>query len=75
VDGSGRLQTVRREGDPLFHSLIERLDELTGVPIVLNTSFNLQGEPIVCTPRDALRTFASSGMDALVIGPFVVTKP
>ena len=74
VDGSARLQTVRHESDPLFQSLIERFGALTGVPVVLNTSFNVQGEPIVCSPKDALRTFASCGMNALVMGPFVLEK-
>jgi carbamoyltransferase len=74
VDGSARLQTVTREDDPLYHALLSRFHELTGVPLVLNTSFNLAGEPIVCSPFDALRTFFTCGMDALVIGRFLVRK-
>jgi carbamoyltransferase len=74
VDGSARPQTVEREVNPLYWRLIQQFGERTGVPVVMNTSFNLRGEPIVCTPPDAIRTFFSSGMDALVIGSFVVEK-
>ena len=74
VDGSGRLQTVTREQNPLYYRLIEAFERLTGVPVVLNTSFNLKGEAIVCTPTDAISTFYSSGLDALVIGNTVVEK-
>jgi len=74
VDGSGRLQTVHREVSPRYHRLIEKFAEATGVPLVLNTSFNLKGEPIVATPQDALRTFYKSGMDVLVLGNAIVRK-
>lgn len=74
VDGSARPQTVSLEGDPVFHRLISRFHELTGVAAVLNTSFNLAEEPIVCSPQDALRTFYSSGLDVLVLGNKVLTK-
>ena len=74
VDYTGRLQTVDRETNPLFYSLIEQFGQLTEVPMVLNTSFNLNGEPIVCTPKDALRTFFSCGLDILVMGNYVVKK-
>jgi len=74
VDGSGRLQTVFREESPLYYGLIETFGEASGVPVVLNTSFNLRGEPIVNTPTDAYHTFMSSEMDALVIGNFFITK-
>lgn len=74
VDGSARVQTVKREDNPLFHSLLREFGSITGVPVLMNTSFNLRGEPIVCTPADALATFARSGMDALVIGKFLVRK-
>lgn len=60
--------------NPRFHALIEELDRRTGVPIVLNTSFNLNGEAIVCTPTDAIRTFFSCGLDALILGDYLVTK-
>jgi len=74
VDGTGRLQTVGEKQNPLFHSLIEAFHKRTGVPVVLNTSFNLKGEPVVCTPEDAVRTFFSCGLDALVIGNHVLRK-
>ena len=74
VDGSGRLQAVVREETPLYHRLIETFGEASGVPVVLNTSFNLRGEPIVNTPADAYRTFMASEMDALVVGNFLLTK-
>ena len=74
VDGSARPQTVERDVNPLYWRLIQQFGECTGVPVVMNTSFNLRGEAIVCTPTDALRTFFSSGMDALVIGSFLVEK-
>lgn len=74
VDGSARPQTVERDVSPLYWRLIYEFGQCTGVPVVMNTSFNLRGEPIVCSPTDAIRTFFSSGMDALVIGNFVVEK-
>ena len=74
VDGSARVQTVSRADEPLYYELIEHFYRLTGVPVVLNTSFNLAGEPIVCSPNDALRTTFTSGVDALVIGHYLVTK-
>jgi carbamoyltransferase len=74
VDGSARPQTVERDVNPLYWQLIHEFGERTGIPVIMNTSFNLRGEPIVCTPTDAIRTFFSSGMDALVIGSFVVEK-
>jgi carbamoyltransferase len=74
VDGTGRLQAVVKEENPLYYRLIERFGEKTGVPVILNTSFNLKGEPIVTSPADAYSTFMRSGMDVLVIGPFVVEK-
>jgi carbamoyltransferase len=74
ADGSGRLQVVRRHSNPRFYGLIERFAEATGVPVLLNTSFNLRGEPIVASPEDAVKTFASSGIDLLVLDRFVVRK-
>src|SRR5229473_4409330 len=74
VDGTGRLQTVFREHSPRYYGLIERLGKATGVPVVLNTSFNLKGEPIVTTPANAFHTFSASEMDTLVLGNFVVDK-
>lgn len=73
-DGTGRLQTVGEADNPLYWRLISSFEAVTGVPIVLNTSFNVQGEPIVCSPADALRTFYTSGLDVLVMGPCIVRK-
>ena len=74
VDGSARPQTVEKDVNPLYWRLISEFGRRTGVPVVMNTSFNLRGEAIVHTPTDALRTFFSSGMDSLVIGSFLVEK-
>ncbi|MCS3662057.1 carbamoyltransferase family protein [Salinibacter ruber] len=74
VDGSTRPQTVEKDVNPRYWRLIDQFRQRTGVPVVLNTSFNLRGEPIVRTPTDAVRTFFSSGMDTLVIGGYVVEK-
>jgi len=74
VDGTGRLQTVFREQNPRYYNLIERFGQATGVPLVLNTSFNLRGEPIVNTPANAYNTFSKSEMDMLVLENFVVEK-
>jgi len=75
-DGTGRVQTVTEEDNGLYYRLIRTFDEKTGVPVVINTSFNVRGEPIVCTPADAYHTFVHTGIDALVIGNYVVTtKP
>jgi carbamoyltransferase len=73
VDGTGRLQTVTREANPRYHSLISAFRELTGVPVVLNTSFN-DNEPIVCKPEEALDCFLRTQMDALVLGDFLITR-
>jgi carbamoyltransferase len=74
VDGSARPQTVDKEIEPLYWNLINEFGKRTGVPVLMNTSFNLRGEAIVNTPTDAIRTFFSSGMDALVIGSYLVEK-
>jgi carbamoyltransferase len=74
VDGSARPQTVEKEINPLYYRLIDEFGKRTGVPVVMNTSFNLRGEAIVHTPTDAIRTFFSSGMDALFLGSFLVEK-
>jgi carbamoyltransferase len=74
VDGSARPQTVEKEINPLYYRLIDEFGKRTGVPVVMNTSFNLRGEAIVHTPTDAIRTFFSSGMDALLLGSFLVEK-
>ena len=72
--GTARIQTVHSDANPLYYSLIDRFGQATGVPVVLNTSFNVRGEPIVNTPQDALNTFANSGIDTLVMGNFLVDK-
>jgi len=74
-NGTGRLQSVREEWNSGYYNLIKKFDEATGVPVLLNTSYNLRGEPIVNTPAEALNTFAASDLDQLVMGPFLVKKP
>jgi carbamoyltransferase len=74
VDGTGRLQTVGKDTNPRYYRLIDTFGQATGVPVVLNTSFNLRGEPIVNTPKEAFHTFTESGMDVLVLGDYVVEK-
>lgn len=74
ADGTGRLQTVFKETNPRYHRLIEKFGEATGIPVILNTSFNLKGEPIVTTPENAFNTFSKSGMDALVLKNCLVEK-
>jgi carbamoyltransferase len=73
VDGSARLQTVDKEENPRFWALLKQFEELTGLPVILNTSFNLKGQPIVKDPEVALETFVVSNLDALVIGDYLVT--
>ena len=73
-EGTGRLQTVRAEWNPRYYGLLRRFGEATGVPVLMNTSFNLRGEPIVTTPANAFSTFRRSGLDVLVLGDFVVRK-
>lgn len=74
VDGTGRLQTLERTDNPLYYDLIETYAKKTGVPIIINTSFNVRGEPIVCTPMDAVHCFLKTDIDYLVMGPFLVRK-
>ena len=74
VDGSGRLQTVVKATNPAYHRMIEKFAEKTGVPVILNTSFNLKGEPIVETPAQAFNTFSRSEMDVLYLRNFVIDK-
>jgi len=75
VDGSGRLQTVFKDTNPSYHGIIRRFGELTGVPVIMNTSFNLKGEPIVESPAHAFNTFSLSGMDLLLLNNYVVRAP
>ncbi len=74
ADHTARVQTVTAETNPRYYALLRAFARLTGVPVLLNTSFNLKGEPIVCSPKDAIRTFYSSGLDFLVLGNFIVAK-
>ena len=74
VDGSGRVQTVERRFNPRFHDLISEVGRLSGIPVVLNTSFNVRGEPIVCTVDEAYDCFLRTGMDVLVAGRCFLTK-
>jgi len=74
VDGTARPQTVKKSINKKYHKLIECFMKETGVPVLLNTSFNIKGEPIVCKPLDAIRTFYGSGLDYLIIGNYVISK-
>lgn len=74
VDYSARVQTVHHQTNPRYHELLEAFNELTGCPVLINTSFNVRGEPIVCTPEDAWRCFMRTGMDYLVIGNRILDK-
>ncbi|MDP9121549.1 MAG: carbamoyltransferase [Acidobacteriota bacterium] len=74
VDYSARIQTVSREDNPRYHALITEFERLTGYGVIVNTSFNVRGEPIVCTPEDAYRCFMRTEMDHLVLGPFLLDK-
>ena len=74
VDYSARIQTVAAEANPLFHELLVRFEQATGCPMLINTSFNVRGEPIVCSPDDAYRCFINTQMDALVIGSYVLLR-
>ncbi|HPU97131.1 MAG TPA: carbamoyltransferase [Candidatus Hydrogenedentes bacterium] len=74
VDNSARIQTVRREDHPLYHALIEAFYRKTGCPVIINTSFNVRGEPIVCTPREAFTCFMRTHMDYLCMGHFLLDK-
>ena len=73
-DGTARIQTINRSQNPAYYALLKAFYEKTGVPVLINTSFNTRGEPIVCTPRDAVESFWTSPLDALVIGSFMLTK-
>ena len=75
VDNSARVQTVHQDTNPKFYKLLKKFKEITGCPILVNTSFNVRGEPIVCTPEDAFRCFMGTGLDILVIGDYVLLKP
>jgi carbamoyltransferase len=74
VDGSARVQTVSAAMNPLYHRLLEAFEQETGCPVLVNTSFNVRGEPIVCTPEDAFRCFRNTHLDVLVLGSYLITK-
>ncbi|MBI2569266.1 MAG: carbamoyltransferase [Candidatus Schekmanbacteria bacterium] len=74
VDGSARIQSIRRQQNPLYYDVVAEFGRRTGVPVLINTSFNVRSEPIVCTPADAVRCFLRTGMDDLIIGPYHVVK-
>ena len=75
VDYSARIQTVHSDTNPRFYKLLEAFDEQTGCPVLVNTSFNVLGDPIVCTPDDAYRGFRRTEMDYLVLENFLLSKP
>jgi carbamoyltransferase len=74
VDGTARIQTINRSQNPPYYDLLRAFRDRTGVPVLVNTSFNTRGEPIVCTPRDAIESYLTSPLDALVIGSFLLEK-
>jgi len=74
VDGSGRLQTIRRHQNPLYYDLIKEFGKLSGIPILINTSFNIRGEPIVCSPYDAYKCMMGTGIDCLVMDKFLIKR-
>ncbi len=74
VDGTGRPQSIARKDNPLYYDLVDTYRQKTGIPVIINTSFNIRGEPIVCTPQDAIRCFLGTEIDYLVIDGFVVEK-
>lgn len=74
VDGSGRLQTVRKDQNPLYYGLIKEFGKLSGIPIIVNTSFNIRGEPIVCQPKDAYKCMMGTGIDYLVMGNYLIAR-
>jgi carbamoyltransferase len=74
VDNSARVQTVHKETNPKYYALIEAFEKLTGCPVIVNTSYNVRGEPIVCTPEDAYRCFMRTNMDVLVMEDIILYK-
>ena len=74
VDKTCRIQSVNQKDNFHFYKLIKEYEKITKVPALLNTSFNIKGEPIVCSPNDALRTFYSTGLDALILEKYVILK-
>ena len=74
VDYSARIQTVDSNTNPRFHALISKFKEKTGCPLIVNTSFNVRGEPIICTPKDAFKCFMGTELDMLVVGDYLLIK-
>jgi carbamoyltransferase len=74
VDGSGRLQTIRKQHNPMYHGVIKEFEKLSKVPILINTSFNIRGEPIVCTPLDAYKCMMGTGIDYLIMDKFLIKR-
>ena len=74
VDGTARVQTVEQSTNPRFWKLINEFQKKTSIPVLLNTSFNVKGEPIVCSPKDAIRCFFSTGLDYLIIENYLIKK-
>jgi len=74
VDGTARIQTVNESQNPLYYRLLREFQSITNVPVLINTSFNTRGEPVVCSPRDAVESFWTSPLDALVINRFLLQK-
>ena len=74
IDGTSRVQTVSAEQNAYLYNILDAFERRTGVPVLINTSFNLRGEPIVSSPSDALKTFVASGIDCLVLENFVVER-
>ena len=74
VDGTARVQTVREETNPVLYRLLKEFEALTGVPVLVNTSFNIKGQPIVETPADAMECFLMTGIDCLVLHDYLITK-
>ncbi len=74
VDGSGRLQTIRKFQNPLYYAVIKEFGKLSGIPILINTSFNIRGEPIVCSPFDAYKCMMGTGIDCLVVDKFLIKR-
>ena len=74
VDYSARIQTVHKETNPIFHSLIKKFKAKTGCSVLVNTSFNVRGEPIVCSPEDAFKCFMGTDLDVLVLGNSILVK-
>ncbi|MEK6916977.1 MAG: carbamoyltransferase C-terminal domain-containing protein, partial [Nanoarchaeota archaeon] len=74
VDGSGRLQTIRRKQNALYYEVIKEFGKLAEIPILINTSFNIRGEPIVCTPYDAYKCMMGTGIDCIIMGMFLVKR-